>query len=202
MQDANMAAVRRYEYRRYRGLDQQLVHRIESRIIEGFLDELCWPRDRVLDIPCGYGRFVPAIHARSGSTVCGDRKLAMLQRTRERFGERTPAVQLLSAALPFTDESFEAVTCIRLLQHIHDSEERQATLSEIGRVARRGAIVTLYTHAWAHRFIHGARKLKRLTRDHMETLESQLASAGMRIRRQARVLPGLHAQTVLLLEKA
>lgn len=201
MEHEDMRRVRDYERRRYRGIDQRLVHEIESSIVERYLDELCWPRDSVLDIPCGYGRFVPALHDRADTTVCGDRKLAMLQRTRERLGHRLPAVQLLSSALPFADGSFDAVTCIRLMQHLHDPEQRQATLREFGRVTRRGAVITVYTDTWAHRAIHGARKLKRLTRDCLDDLEPRLADAGLRIRRQSRVLPVLHAQTVLLLER-
>lgn len=201
MNAPEMTRVRRYERKRYRSLDQRLVNYLESRIIEAYLDVLCWPSDSVLDMPCGYGRFVPALRSRAGTVVCGDRKAAMLTRTRERMGDQTSGVRLLSDGLPFSDGSFDAVTCIRLFQHLHDNDQRQRTLAEIGRVARRGAVITVYLDSPVHRLIHGARRLKRLTRDRMDRLEHQLGQCGLRIRRHSRILPALHAQTILLLER-
>ena len=55
--------VREYEKRRYRGLDQRIVHARETKIIRKMLAEAAKDaagRDgmrRVLDMPCGYGRF-------------------------------------------------------------------------------------------------------------------------------------------------
>lgn len=195
-----MNRVRHYERRRYRSLDQRLVNHLESRLIGRYLDAICRPGDRILDLPCGYGRFIPALEERGASVVGGDRKLAMLQRTRERFGERVGVVQTLSQALPFADDSFDVVTCIRLMQHIHVVDDRWATYAEIARVARRGAVVTVYLESAAHRFVHRARRLKRLTRDSIDELQARLPGLGLRIRAHARVLPGLHAQMVMLLE--
>jgi len=195
-----MTRVRNYERRRYKSLDQRLVNHLESRIIERYLDELCLPGGSILDIPCGYGRFVPVLRQRAATVVGGDRKLAMLQRMRERFEQEVGVVQMLSSALPFTDDSFDVVTCIRLMQHIHAADDRWATYAEIARVASRGAVVTVYLDTFAHRFVHRARRLKRLTRDRLDELEARLPALGLRLRNHARILPGLHAQMVLQLE--
>ncbi|HEX9902326.1 MAG TPA: hypothetical protein VGB72_05645, partial [Acidobacteriota bacterium] len=49
-----------YEQRRYRGLDQRLVHSRETRILKSLLCRVVagpLRPNRVLDAPCGYGRF-------------------------------------------------------------------------------------------------------------------------------------------------
>lgn len=201
MSATGMSKVRRYEGRRYTSPDQRLVNYLESRIIEAYLDELCRPGDSVLDMPCGYGRFVPTLRERFGTLVCADRNWAMLTRTQERFRQRTVSVQLVSDRLPFVNNSFDAITCIRLLQHLHADDQRLNTFAEIGRIARRGAVITVYQDSGLHGLIHRARRLKRLTCDRMKHLEHQLDQCGLRIRRSARILPGLHAQTILLLER-
>ncbi len=50
--------VAEYERRRYRGLDQRLVHWRETKILKKWLKELAQKGPGLcLDAPCGYGRF-------------------------------------------------------------------------------------------------------------------------------------------------
>jgi len=49
--------VEEYERKRYRGIDQRLVHGREGRLLRNILRKIGDGPLLVLDIPCGYGRF-------------------------------------------------------------------------------------------------------------------------------------------------
>ena len=72
-----------YERRRYRGLDQRLVHSRETRILKDFMDRLAADRlrpNRVLDAPCGFGRFTALLRRSGAEVVSSDLSLAMVKR--------------------------------------------------------------------------------------------------------------------------
>ncbi|MFW6348933.1 MAG: class I SAM-dependent methyltransferase [Thiohalospira sp.] len=196
------AHVRHYRERRYKGLDQRIVHDLEARIINGYLARVCREGDSVLDMPIGYGRFIDDLHQRGCNVVGGDRKQGMLDLCTETWGEEQPLVRLNGDALPFADDSFDGLTCIRLFQHLHDPALRQGVMNEIGRVTRRWAIVTTYLASPVHGLLHRSRGLKRLSRHDGAGLQWMLGRAGLRLVEGRRSMPGLHAQYVMLLEPA
>ncbi len=201
-QDRSKKRVRAYREKRYRSLDQRIVHHLEARIIRNHLVRISRPGDTILDMPVGYGRFVDDLRRHGGYVVGGDHGEAMLGLCRETFGAELPLVRLESDALPFADDSFDIVTCIRLFQHLHDPAARRSTLNEIGRVTRRHAIVTTYLTSPLHTWMHNARSgLKRLTRHSPADLHAGLEEAGLRLVSGKRSLPVLHAQYIMLLEK-
>lgn len=191
-----------YAERRYRSLDQRLVHALESRLVLRYVDGLAEPGGRVLDMPCGCGRFTEPLLARGLAVSAGDAKPARLDMLAERVGGDVPRACLRSDDLPYGDDDFDAAVCVRLLQHLHDREERRATLGELARVARRGVVATVYMEAAPHRLVHAARRQKNLSRYDRARLAADLAAAGLRIRRMASPIPLLHAQTVLQLVPA
>ena len=200
--DSSRAKMRTYREKRYSKLDQRIVHGIEARIINRHLDRVVKPGDAVLDMPVGYGRFLGDLLGRSDNVVGSDHQMAMLELSRESHGAELPVVLNDCGALPFADASFDLVTCIRLFQHLHDPDLRRRTLTEIGRVTRRHAIVTTYLQSAFHRWLHDRRKkLKRLTYHTEASLAEDLAAAGLRVVSARHSIPGLHAQYILLLEK-
>lgn len=103
--------------------------------------------DVVLDLACGTGRFWPVIDNRASSIVAVDNSEAML---REAFAHAQPnprrrAVCGSAFQLPFRDRSFDVVVCMRFLHHLAHSEDRVRALTDIRRVARHGAVVSLWT---------------------------------------------------------
>jgi len=103
--------------------------------------------ETVLDLACGTGRFWPVIDARASSVVAVDNSDAML---REAVAHAAPnarrtAVCGSAFALPFRDQTFDAVVCMRFLHHLAHRDDRLAALADIRRVARLGAIVSLWT---------------------------------------------------------
>lgn len=98
----------------------------------------------VLDLPCGTGRFTALLHGLA-PVVCGaDLAPTMLAEARAKH----PGARYLAAdavRLPFRDDAFDAVLCIRFLHLVRDPELRIRFLRECARVARLGLIVD-YRH--------------------------------------------------------
>ncbi len=103
------------------------------------------PRRRslvVLDIACGLGRISAVLADRRVRIVGLDNALDMLRAARRAVARRNARsgigwTQGVSHELPFADASFDAVTCLGLLEHLPAPLQR-ATLSEAVRVLRPG----------------------------------------------------------------
>lgn len=102
------------------------------------------PEDWVLDIGCGKGRHMHALYSARAVNVIGiDLDGDVLRESREGFGflEDVPAdsdwfLQKADALnLPFVDDSFDAVICSEVLEHLPEYER---ALEEMNRVLRPG----------------------------------------------------------------
>src|SRR4051794_36727656 len=91
--------------------------------------------DRVLDIGCGEGQVSRlAVHGGAGRVVGVDPTWAQIAVAGGRGGG--PAYgQAVAAALPFPDESFDAVVACLVFEHI---QEVDAAIAEVGRVLAPG----------------------------------------------------------------
>lgn len=110
------------------------------------LTEACGesPRD-VLDLPAGTGRFTALLQELCpGMVLAADLSEAMLSEARRKH-PRTLACVADAAQLPFADNSFDVVLCIRFLHLVRDRELRVSFLREFRRIARLGVIVD-YRH--------------------------------------------------------
>lgn len=97
------------------------------------------PGARVLDLGCGRGRHAHALGQCENVTIVGlDMKLDDLKATREGFA-LFPASGSAHVTcgdayrLPFADNSFDAVVCSEVLEHLHDY---RAALDEIARITK------------------------------------------------------------------
>jgi demethylmenaquinone methyltransferase/2-methoxy-6-polyprenyl-1,4-benzoquinol methylase len=102
---------------------------------------------RILDVATGTGMVAAELLARADCTVVGlDQSPEMLAAARARFASLEPAaerprVELIEGqaeALPFADESFDALSFTYLLRYVEDP---RATVGELARVLRPGARV-------------------------------------------------------------
>jgi demethylmenaquinone methyltransferase/2-methoxy-6-polyprenyl-1,4-benzoquinol methylase len=98
---------------------------------------------RVLDVATGTGMVAAELLARADCSVVGiDQSAEMLAGARARFaGAEHSRVELIEGqaeALPFTDESFDALTFTYLLRYVDDPA---ATMLELARVVRPGGRV-------------------------------------------------------------
>jgi SAM-dependent methyltransferase len=98
----------------------------------------------VLDVGCGTGQLGSAI-AGEGYNVFGvDLSASMVARARERGLVGTYAG--VTTALPFADDGFDLALTVATLHHLETPERVAATVSEMGRVIKRGGFVVLWDH--------------------------------------------------------
>jgi SAM-dependent methyltransferase len=198
-----------YERRRYRGLDQRIVHGREMRILRRFFRLIGPGPERILDVPCGYGR-VSGLCLGQGRALSGaDLSFHMVRRALDASPEparHSGAVADLKAGLPFKDGAFEVVFSMRFFHHVHDPDDRRRILAEFGRVSGRWAVVSFYR-------MNGLHSLQRLLRRRLfrkktkikmvpwSEFRRDLETAGFTVREKKALIAGIHAQHILLLEK-
>ncbi len=118
----------------------------ERQLIGRALDTLA-KADTLLDLACGTGRFWPVVDARAAFVVALDNSDAMLREAvaHAEPNARRTAVCGSAFQLPFRDRTFDVVVCMRFLHHLAHREDRLNALTDIRRVARHGAVVSLWT---------------------------------------------------------
>ncbi|MGB9005076.1 MAG: methyltransferase domain-containing protein [Candidatus Aminicenantales bacterium] len=201
-----------YERRRYRGLDQRLVHSRETHILKKLLRlAAAGPLrpGRLLDAPCGYGRFTGLLQQTGAGLVSSDLSPAMVKRTRARPHSAGPplgAVADIKRGLPFQTGMFGLAFSVRFFHHLHQPQERLAVLSELARVTSRWALVSYYRLNPLHRLQRKLRRAVKPSRTRIKMVTAQefndeANKAGFRVVRSAPLWRGIHAQQFVLLEK-
>ncbi|MGQ9673215.1 MAG: class I SAM-dependent methyltransferase [Candidatus Aminicenantales bacterium] len=220
--------VRDYEKRRYRGLDQRLVHRREVRILEKIMKLIedlekettvvtvrgqnSTPyriiRRWALDAPCGYGRFSGLLLRRGYRLVSADLSLAMVERACSRQNNYTFPIGIVCnmvGGLPFKPEVFPLILTIRLFHHLHESGERQKVLQELAYVASGWIILSYYQSNPLHRLQRRLRRLLKKTRTRIRMItrrefEQEVRAAGLNIVRTFPLFKGIHGHHIALLK--
>jgi ubiquinone/menaquinone biosynthesis C-methylase UbiE len=160
---------------------------------------------RVLNIPCGAGRFGELLEARGFTVIGCDISLPMLQQTRGR--RAWPLLNGSAFALPFKTQSFDGVFLMRLLHHISDQQERLTLYRESARVSRDWVLLTYADYRTPKNLIRetrarwiGDRNPKiTLTRDQ---LRRETESCGLRLKRVYPIAPLFSPLALALLRKA
>lgn len=203
--------VERRAYLRHRyGGTQRLVNWREQRLVAALLRRTRRP-GRVMDVPSGYGRFTPALDASAtGAVVCVDidceRLIALRRATLE--GHGTALVRAdLRGVLPFASRSFDLVFNLRYLHHVGTREERQSVVAELVRVSRRYVLLSYYRRSNIHalqREVQSATRRNRRERPAMiarAEFDQMLRDVGCRRIADRSLIPGIHAQRIVLLER-
>ena len=92
----------------------------------------------ILDVPVGTGRFFPYFNARKFKTFGVDTSADMIAQARanaERIGARVRLIEGNILSLPYDDDTFDLVMCIRFLNLI-DWQGVDSVLHELTRVSR------------------------------------------------------------------
>lgn len=144
---------------------------------------------RVLDLPCGTGRFTGRL-AQSGYEVVGsDISLEMIGKAVTAGAAAGSAVlgfvQGNAEKLPFGNAAFDCVMSIRFMFHV-DPQVRIRILREFGRIARRQIVDYRHQYSMRYRKWQALRALgltrKPLERVSRERLQHEFTSAGLTIR--------------------
>lgn len=202
--------VARYEATRYRG-DQKLIDRREQRIVRALLARAAAGRRdlKAIDVPCGFGRFTPALLEVASWLVDADRSDAMAGRARDRalsLGAQAPGFGVADIrALPFATGAFDVVLSMRLLHHLHEKADRDAMFRELARISAKHVVISYYDRTTLHRWqrsLSGVFKPRRRKSKifFFGTFKEEVEAAGMRVIAEDAPMPFLHAQRVALLE--
>lgn len=118
---------------------QQEYWHLEQKLIVDLLDQL--PKgSSVLDVPFGTGRFVKD-YLRNSFDVQGlDASKDMIEVGRRELGTDFDEIKVTigdATKLPYPDQSFDYVVCIRFLTHIVNFEQAKQVLEEFKRVTRK-----------------------------------------------------------------
>jgi SAM-dependent methyltransferase len=204
-----------YEQKRYRGLDQRIVHRREVGILKTLLSlaESASPSAApayALDAPCGYGRFSGLLQERNFRLVSLDLSPAMVERAVEKGLNNSNPIGIVSnmaEGLPFKPNIFRLILSMRLFHHLHESEERRSVLREFARASNGWVILSFYQVNPLHlaqrrlrrRIKRSKTRIKMITR---REFEEEADEAGFEIVRVVPLFRGIHAQQIALLRLA
>ncbi len=193
--------VERYAQKRYRHWDQRTIDRREQALVESLLSTH-QIKGTILDVPVGYGRFQQVLR-NHGTVYAADWGYYPALYAYSRLGLSGLSVNCDAGHLPFTDRSVDAIFCFRLMQHMHQREERVAIYKEFARVSRSWVILSVYIQSWFHS-VH--RKVftqpSKITSLTQAQFDNEVQEAGLIPVEQRSVLPGLHAHRIALFRVA
>ncbi len=204
-----------YERRRYRGLDQRIVHGRELRILRRILSLI----DRetpdlisghALDAPCGYGRFSGLLLTRGYRLVSSDLSAAMVRRARTKDAISISPIGIvanLTQGLPFRSGAFSVILSMRFFHHLHDSADRRRALGEFAHSSSSWLILSYYQANRLHLLQRKMRRAVKRSRTRIKMItrgefESEAGAAGFEIVRIFPLFKGIHAHHIALLRKA
>jgi ubiquinone/menaquinone biosynthesis C-methylase UbiE len=200
-----------YDHARFASTIGGLFNRLSLRALRKAIHTCCPMPEHILDVPCGTGRATAVALEHAAAVVGADVSAAMIAEAQRRLPP-TPQLRFEEAdiaALPFADDSFDCVTCIRLMMHL-DQAERVAALRELGRVARYGVVVEygcmtgwLQLRRQLKTCVHRLRgRTPRYVRAvAWSEIASDLDAAGMTLRARVYTARGLSESVMLVAER-
>jgi ubiquinone/menaquinone biosynthesis C-methylase UbiE len=143
--------------------------------------------EKMLDIPCGTGRFTPHLAEQGYHMIGGDISVPMMREATKLAGGQNlyGYVQADAENLPFLDDSLDCIMSIRFMHHV-DPETRIRILQDMARVSRSWVIID-YRHRYSFRYSMRSLKLKLgltkrvLPRVSRGELDNEFNSAGINI---------------------
>jgi SAM-dependent methyltransferase len=202
--------VEEYEKKRYRGIDQKIVHSRENALISRIIKQTGENSGFILDLPCGYGRFSGLLKDFGFSVISSDLSFFMISRAVNRSLRRdavkSGVVSDAKKGLPFLDQSFPLIFSMRFFHHLHDSQDRISILREFARVSAEWVVLSFYRFNSLHRLqlklrkkvSGGSTRIKMIT---LDEFRDEIREAGLRLNKTVSLFRGIHAQQFALLQK-
>ena len=155
----NESVARSYDRERFSSLAGRVFQDAELRALARLVRHLP-AKASLLDVPCGTGRIAEILLGWGFEITAADISGEMIQVARRRIAETgaaLPAGRASADALPFRNESFDAVLSMRFLPHIA-GEPRRRMLREMARVSRRWVF---FSNSFSNSWYKGRRAVKR-----------------------------------------
>lgn len=174
------------------GLARQLSHWRDVQLARKAL-RLAGQPSKVLDLPCGAGRFWPMLLENPQRQIVGaDNSADMVAVARAAAPAgllgRIETMQTSAFAIDLPDQAVDSVFCMRLLHHIEKPEHRLAMLREFRRVTRDTLILSLWVDgnykAWKRARLEQRRRRKSVANRFVipgVVAESEFRDAGFRV---------------------
>ncbi|MBK9975802.1 MAG: methyltransferase domain-containing protein [Planctomycetes bacterium] len=165
---------------------------------------------RVLDLPCGTGRFTQQIIEHGWKLVNADISMPMLRSAREVAEGNAGLIgsaRMDAEHLPFADGSLDLVISIRFLMHVPRSV-RAGIFREYARISKRYVVLDVRHKYCLNTWFKHVRRLfsKKVKlpehRYNMRELDEDIRAGGLRIVRKVWNAPPFSEKLVLLCEKA
>ena len=103
------------------------------------------PTDRVIDMGCGPGLFLPSLSPLCGQLVAADVSEDFVRQSVETIREfgltNTKAVQASAEALPFADGEFDVAIVSDTLHHLYNLKR---SIDEVSRIVKRGGLILIF----------------------------------------------------------
>lgn len=135
--DRESGYAERYRDRRFQTGTGSRTDVRERKAIASLLRRATIPDGIWLDAPCGAGRLSLEL---PGKAILVDRDPNMVVAADDHMLRACASVH----ALPFENDAFAGVLCMRLLQHIATPDERITILRELARVSRGPIVVSFF----------------------------------------------------------
>lgn len=138
-----------YYYEKHRrGIEPRLSHWRDVQLARKALKIAGEPQE-VLDLPCGAGRFWPALAENSTRTIIGadnsaDMVAVAMENCPKEIASRFTGMQTSAFAIDLPDGAVDSIFCMRLMHHIGQSDHRISMLKEFHRVTRDTVIMSLW----------------------------------------------------------
>ena len=118
-----------------------------------FIAELLPPEGSILDVGCGNGRLLHILQNSRLQYTGVDSAQALLNEAKNLYPEKN-FILADALALPFADETFDAVVSLAVLHHIPSKELRNKFFFEAARVLKPGGIMIITVwNFWRWRWI-------------------------------------------------
>lgn len=168
----------------------------EQAIVAGYLQQV-GESQRILDLPCGTGRFRNLLQSHTSQLLSLDASREMLAATPPSNG-----LQASAHAIPLQDDAVEIILCSRLLHHFEHSEQRRAVLQELARVSSGHIILSYFDaanfQAWRNRIRKRFRGRFPIFRT---TFADEIQAAGLTEVARTYIARGISEQVWVLLKK-
>ncbi len=201
----NPVAAGRYDAARYNDWQGRLNNRTVWKKMQQALTGV--PKGgRVLDIPCGTGRFSWHLAAAGFKTVACDISCEMLDIARKAGSKGTTVPEFIEGdmfELPFKDREFDAVVCTRFMNLV----ERPLRIKAVRALIRLAPVLVVsyyhpYTLKYASRWVRHKTGLRKKISPRISRAEllDEIKETGLHLRKLINVAPLLSEEWLAVLE--